>query len=55
MSAETVISSIFVAIISGLILESIREHRKEGKQILEQCYDFIKDFISWVLQRLARE
>jgi hypothetical protein len=55
MSAEAIVSSIFVSIISALILEGIREHRKEGKQILERCYDFIRDFISRVLQRFARE
>lgn len=55
MSAEAIVSSIIVAVISGLILESIREHRKNGKQVLEKCYDYVRDIISWVLQRFTKE
>jgi Na+/H+-dicarboxylate symporter len=54
MSAEAIVSSIFIAVVSGLIMEAIREHRKKGKQFLERCYDSMRDLISWVLQRLAR-
>jgi hypothetical protein len=55
MSAEAIVSSIIVAVISGLILESIREHRKSGKQTLEKCYDYVRTIISWILQRLAKD
>jgi hypothetical protein len=55
MSVEVMLETIIITVVSGLILESIREHRKKGKQILEKCYDFIRDVVSWLLQKLAKE
>jgi hypothetical protein len=47
---ETIIAGIITSVTSALIVEWIRETRKNGKQTLEKVVDFIIDIIKSIAQ-----
>lgn len=51
---ETIIAGIITAVSSSLILEWIRETRKNGKQKLEKIVDFLADLVKYII-RFFRE
>jgi hypothetical protein len=47
---ETIVAGIITSVTSALIVEWIRETRKNGKQALEKVVDFIIDIIKSIAQ-----
>jgi hypothetical protein len=47
---ETIVAGIITSVTSALIVEWIRETRKNGKQTLEKVVDFIIDIIKSIAQ-----
>lgn len=50
---ETILAGVITTVISFFVLESIREHRKEGKQWMEKVFDVFLDIVReiWSLIR----
>jgi hypothetical protein len=47
---ETIIVGVITAVLSSLVVEWVRETRKNGKQFLEKAVDFIIDVIKSIAQ-----